>query len=180
MQSRHLMARQVANFLSQRWYVNVLQSLSHWLHNPTSSSFLKLSSPPNMALTSPSVSKLSFKICSLFTASTIGLSGDSQAKCFFVLLHLLSLRCSRASVSITSKRLLRGGQLPHQAALWQTVGAKVVYIVQNVIMYHCALVVQTWLEDLSPVLDLQQCPPYFYCCSHTVCHSKTCPSLWGC
>lgn len=77
MQSRHLMARQVANFLSQRWYVNVLQSLSHWLHNPTSSSFLKLSSPPNMALTSPSVSKLSFKICSLFTASTIGLSGDS-------------------------------------------------------------------------------------------------------
>jgi hypothetical protein len=65
--------------------LNVLQSLSHWLLNSTASSYLKLSSTQILALTSLSVSNLSFKdqmvastttlknaVSSLFMSSSIG------------------------------------------------------------------------------------------------------------
>lgn len=70
--------------------LNVLQRVSHWLYNSTSSSFLKLSSTPNLALTSPSVSILSSKdsmavstttlknvVSRLYMSSTIGSPGVS-------------------------------------------------------------------------------------------------------
>lgn len=86
--------------------LHVLRSSLHWLENDSPSIFLKLSSAPNLALTSPRVSNLSFysndsmavstttlknAVSSLFVASLIGSPGASQAKCFLVLQSLFSL-----------------------------------------------------------------------------------------
>lgn len=124
LQCSHVVTRQawqVANIQSQLISIisylspglNVLQSLSHWLHNSPPSSFLKMSSTPNLALTSPSVSNLSFDDSKLVSTSTLrnavsvplhgisptGSSGASQAKCL-LLLSLFSV--SMASTFISS------------------------------------------------------------------------------